>query len=72
MIIFLDNCTTIWFKLVRDPSDHPRVNQAEIDYIKDGGGFADIGEKKTKVKWAHIRLLLTNRQMIEFILVSTP
>jgi ACS family glucarate transporter-like MFS transporter len=53
-----------WFKLVRDPSDHPRVNQAEIDYIKDGGGFADIGEKKTKVKWAHLRLLLTNRQMI--------
>jgi MFS transporter, ACS family, glucarate transporter len=53
-----------WFKLVRDPSDHPRVNQTEIDYIKDGGGFADIGEKKTKVKWAHVRLLLTNRQMV--------
>lgn len=53
-----------WFKLVRDPSDHPRVNQQEINYIKDGGGFADAGEKKTKVKWAHIRLLLTNRQMI--------
>ncbi|MCZ8512647.1 MFS transporter [Paenibacillus filicis] len=53
-----------WFKIVRDPKNHPGVNQAELDYIKQGGGLTDVGDKPKKVKWSHVRLLLTNRQMI--------
>ncbi|SFU46463.1 MFS transporter [Alicyclobacillus macrosporangiidus] len=53
----------IWFIFVRDPQDHPRVNQAEIDHIVEGGGLANV-QGQEKVTWAHVRFLLTNRQMI--------
>lgn len=53
-----------WFKIIREPKNHPRVNQAEIDYIQKGGGLANVGDKPLKIKWAHAKLLLTNRQMI--------
>jgi len=52
-----------WFKIVREPYNHPKVNQAEIEYINSGGGLANE-EKKIKIKRSHIRLLLTNRQMV--------
>ena len=52
----------LWFKFVREPYNHPRVNQAEIDYINSGGGLANKEEKR-KMKWSDVRLLLTNRQM---------
>lgn len=29
----------IWYCLYRDPDEHPGVNQAERDYILEGGGF---------------------------------
>ncbi|MFJ7467374.1 MFS transporter [Peribacillus frigoritolerans] len=53
----------LWFAFVREPYNHPRVNQAEIDYINSGGGLANKEEKR-KVNWSDIRLLLTNRQMV--------
>ena len=53
-----------WFKIIRDPRNHPRVNQAEIDYIQKGGGLANLSDKKTKVKWFYVRQLLTNRMML--------
>lgn len=54
----------IWFKVIKDPQHHPRVNKAELDYIKRGGGLADIGDKQTDIKWAYIRQLITNRMML--------
>ncbi|MEL9962527.1 MFS transporter, partial [Salmonella enterica] len=27
-----------WLMKVKDPMHHPKVNQAEIDYIRSGGG----------------------------------
>lgn len=53
-----------WFKFVQEPNKHPRANQAEIDYINAGGGLANTGDKPIKIRWAHAKLLLTNRQMI--------
>ncbi|MDR3565686.1 MAG: MFS transporter [Negativicutes bacterium] len=53
-----------WFKVIRDPKNHPRVNQAELDYIQTGGGLANLGEKRTKIKWAYVRALITNRLMV--------
>ncbi len=54
----------IWFKVIRDPKNHPRVNQAELDYIEAGGGLANLGDKKTPIKWSYVRALVSNRQMI--------
>lgn len=54
----------IWFKVIKDPKHHPRVNQAELDYIQSGGGLANIGDKKTDIKWSYVRSLITNRMMI--------
>lgn len=54
----------IWFKVIRDPHHHSGVNQAEIDYIKAGGGLADAGDKKAEIKWSYIRELITNRMLI--------
>ncbi|MCL6592337.1 MAG: MFS transporter [Alicyclobacillus sp.] len=55
--------SVIWFLVIRDPQDHPRVNQAELEYIVQGGGLARVRERE-KITWPHVRFLLTNRQMI--------
>jgi ACS family glucarate transporter-like MFS transporter len=54
----------IWFRVIRDPRNHPRVNQAEIDYIQTGGGLANMQDKKTKVEWKQVKQLLTSRMML--------
>ncbi|MDR3590369.1 MAG: MFS transporter [Negativicutes bacterium] len=54
----------VWFKMINSPQRHPSVNQAELEYIQSGGGLADIGDKKTEIKWAYIRALVSNRMMI--------
>jgi len=53
-----------WFKVIRSPIGHPKVNQAELDYIQTKGGLTEIGEKKVPVKWAYIRALITNRMLL--------
>lgn len=55
--------SAVWFKVIRNPHDHPQVNQAELDYIKEGGGLVDIGAK-AEIKWAYVRQMLSNRMMI--------
>ncbi|WP_425376200.1 MFS transporter [Rhodoplanes roseus] len=37
-----------WSKVIYGPKAHPRVNQAEIDYIQAGGALVDL-DAKTKV-----------------------
>jgi ACS family glucarate transporter-like MFS transporter len=54
----------MWFKIIRDPKSHPRVNKAELEYIEAGGGLANLGDKKSDIKWSYIRALITNRMMI--------
>ncbi|WP_207857735.1 MFS transporter, partial [Lucifera butyrica] len=54
----------IWFKVIREPKNHPAANQAELDYIQAGGGLAKEGDKKTDIKWSYIQALITNRMMI--------
>ncbi|MDR1702370.1 MAG: MFS transporter [Sporomusaceae bacterium] len=60
----------VWFKIMRDPTEHKGVNQAELDYIRDGGGLADLGAKKTPVSWKNIKMLISNRQMIGIYLAQ--
>ncbi|MEN6567067.1 MAG: MFS transporter [Veillonellales bacterium] len=54
----------IWFKVIRDPKQHPGVNQAELDYIQAGGGLANVGDKKTVIRWSYIQELITNRMLL--------
>ncbi len=57
----------IWLAAVRDPLKHKQVNQAEIDYIQQGGGIPDLGaerSQKPKLSWPQVRKMCCNRMMI--------
>lgn len=54
----------VWLKYVKEPKQHPGVNQAELDYIQAGGGIANLGEKKAEIKWSQVRTLVQNRMML--------
>lgn len=54
----------IWFKVIRTPREHSDVNQAELDYIQSGGGLADMGDKKSEIKWSYVKQLITDRMML--------
>ena len=55
-----------WLVKVRDPMHHPKVNQQEIDYIREGGGEPSLGNKKEpqKITFAQIKSVCVNRMMI--------
>ena len=59
-----------WLKVMKSPSDHPRVNQAELEHIESGGGlihpqrktaYADAGHPGT---WFYVRQLMSNRMLL--------
>lgn len=60
----------IWHKVVYGVKTHPRINEAEIDYIERGGGLVNIDpgagstQKPPKLTWAAIRMLLSNRMLV--------
>ena len=39
-----------WYFIYRDPLQHSKVNKAELQYIKDGGGVTEAGVSNTKNK----------------------
>jgi ACS family D-galactonate transporter-like MFS transporter len=53
----------VWFKLYRDPKDSKRINQAEMDYIREGGGLADKAGEKDKFNWSQMSHLFKHRQL---------
>jgi len=63
----------IWIKTMYGPKEHPDINEAELDYIRDGGALVDMegakdGAKDAKAAggptWSHIGQLLSNRMML--------
>ncbi len=56
----------LWLTYVRDPLRHKNVNQAEIDYIRDGGGEPELGfnTQKGTVTLEQIKKVCINRMMI--------
>lgn len=40
----------VWYFIYRDPLKHAKVNKAELQYIKDGGGVTEAGVLNTKEK----------------------
>jgi ACS family glucarate transporter-like MFS transporter len=61
---------TIWIKTMYGPKDHPAINEAEFDYIEQGGALVDLDAPKTErrddsgPKWTYISQLLSNRMML--------
>ena len=55
-----------WLRKVRDPLQHPAVNQQELDYIRDGGGEPALGSKKDqpRLTLSQIKSVCINRMMI--------
>ncbi|GLH78503.1 MFS transporter [Bradyrhizobium sp. SSBR45G] len=61
----------IWIKTMYGPKEHPGVNEAELDYIKEGGALIDMEGARDGAKdasggptWSHIGQLLSNRMML--------
>ncbi len=56
----------VWYFLYRDPSQSRRVNAAELDLIRSGGGLVDIGSAKApakKISWADLGIVLSRRKL---------
>lgn len=55
--------------IIRNPKDHPWANQAEIEYITEGGALVDMDQKKSNgkqegPKLSYLIQLLTNRMLL--------
>ncbi len=55
--------TVVWWRNYRDPHECTGVNQAEIDYIKAGGGLAGP-QISTPFSMRNVALLLRQRQIL--------
>lgn len=59
----------VWLKIMYGPKEHPSVNQAELDYIEQGGGLVNT-EQTAKSKssslptWWCIKQLLGSRMLL--------
>jgi MFS transporter, ACS family, D-galactonate transporter len=54
----------IWWMYYRDPRDSTLANQAEVDYIKSGGGLAESGAfNNVPFSWQNVAQLLSYRQI---------
>lgn len=56
----------IWYFAYRDPDRHKKVNQAELDYIAEGGGLVDgSAEQKEKQKftWSDFKQAFVHRKL---------
>lgn len=55
----------IWHANYRDPKDSKIVNQAELDYIKEGGALVDSGASKAPaISWNTVGKLLRQRPLV--------
>ncbi len=56
----------VWLAKIRDPLQHKKINQQELDYIRDGGGEPTLGSasKKEKITFVQIKSVCVNRMMI--------
>jgi len=59
----------VWLKVIKNPTDHPSMNRAELEYIEKGGALTnmDVHAKKTELgisKWDAIKQLMRSRMMM--------
>ena len=53
-----------WHYLYRDPGECQGVNQAELDYIREGGGLADKTTTSNHITWGQLKELFKHRQLL--------
>jgi len=58
----------VWFRVMRTPREHPKVNAAELAHMIDGGAMVDIDARSTlddrpKTSWSTFGMLLSNRML---------
>ncbi|PKU26444.1 MFS transporter [Telmatospirillum siberiense] len=53
----------LWWFCYREPQDSKSVNQAELDYIAEGGGLTPQTAVKVPFRWSNVRKLLSFRQI---------
>jgi ACS family glucarate transporter-like MFS transporter len=60
----------VWLKVVHGPKDHPSVNAAELDYLRQGGALVDMDRARKDntaqdtPKWSYVKQLLGNRMLL--------
>jgi ACS family glucarate transporter-like MFS transporter len=54
----------VWWMVIYNPREHPRINSAEIEHIEQGGGLVDMDRRSgAGASWQAIRQLLGNRML---------
>ena len=57
----------IWYWSYRDPENHSSISQAELDYIKEGGGLINNEQEVTKAKekfnWLDLKEAFVHRKL---------
>lgn len=61
--------TLVWNKFIYNPKDHPMANDAEVQYIIEGGGLVDMdqsgsGATQNGPNMKYVKQLLQNRMML--------
>jgi MFS transporter, ACS family, D-galactonate transporter len=55
--------SVIWFLAYRDPRQSRSVNEAELSYIREGGGLAETVASARRFSWSDVIELLSHRQL---------
>lgn len=61
--------TVAWYKIIYDVKGHPRISEAEVSTIEQGGGVCLLGaaqgaSKAPVLTWSAVRQLLSKRMLI--------
>ncbi len=60
----------VWYALYRDPNKSKRINNAELNYLKDGGAIIEAdasltsAKPKTQFKFSDLKMMFSNRKLI--------
>ncbi|ACT60181.1 MFS transporter [Hirschia baltica] len=58
----------VFWKFIRSPVEHNWVNEAEVNYIEDGGGITGLdssaGSKSADFNWHNVRQVLGSRMLV--------
>jgi ACS family D-galactonate transporter-like MFS transporter len=53
----------IWYNIYHDPTAHPQVNQAELDYIADGADLTKTSATKPNLDWNTFKQVFMHRKL---------
>lgn len=60
----------VWLKVIHNPTDHPKVNKLELEYIEEGGALVNMDQANSKTpttmreKMSQIGQLFSSRMMV--------